>query len=553
MNEFPHSRMFDSDLREILEMYNTVKGLPSDWNTFRETMTADWSELKNFVNTFFRELNVQNEINNKIDALVADGTMDALIRPIFENYNAEMKVLKTRVDNLSRLEEGSTTGDAELADGRVDYKDNLHSNIGNHIREVTSQLSSEISKFNEVFYIKENSGYFDTDGNITSADATMQEVYTDPISVVEDEKIKWNFVFSDAYDHMFWCAYMCYDINQQVIGTRTVIAPGTADIHEADGTITIPKGVSYIAFCYRTYGTQKGFTAYGYYDNVFLKKILKENIGARSDIVLLGDWNYIYHYGMSAVASRDVEVIIPSQSVFDIRHAKKLGYKCIEANLHKTSDAKYVVTHGLNGALGHDFNDLNGNDANGVVISNTTFEYLRSNYRYRSTIEKYATPITSLEEFCGEAKLQGIKVMLQYVDETSMTIARGILGDNNLFMYNAPRSVYKGTILEYLYYDTKAEILNRCRTVGKPYIYSMDNPAKFDDETLKDIVSTLHSEGFYLASAYNSNEQIEKLLRFGFDFFAKDGIAKELADNKSVIDGKVITFNEDGTVTWEAI
>ena len=264
-------------------------------------------------------------------------------------------------------------------------------------------------------------------------------------------------------------------------------------------------------------------------------------------------WKYIYHYGMSAVASRDVEVIIPSQSVFDIRHAKKLGYKCIEANLHKTSDAKYVVTHGLNGALGHDFNDLNGNDANGVVISNTTFEYLRSNYRYRSTIEKYATPITSLEEFCGEAKLQGIKVMLQYVDETSMKIARNILGDNNLFMYNAPRSVYEGTILEYLYYDTKAEILNRCRTVGKPYIYSMDNPAKFDDETLKDIVSTLHSEGFYLASAYNSNEQIEKLSSFGFDFFAKDGIAKELADNKSVIDGKVITFNEDGTVTWEAI
>ena len=146
MNEFPHSRMFDSDLREILEMYNTVKGLPSDWEAFRNTMTADWSELKNFVNTFFRELNVQNEINNKIDELVVDGTMDALIRPIFEEYNAEVKLLKARVDNLAKLEEGSTTGDAELADGKVDYTGYEHINIGEHIRQITSQLSSEIGE-----------------------------------------------------------------------------------------------------------------------------------------------------------------------------------------------------------------------------------------------------------------------------------------------------------------------------------------------------------------------------------------------------------------------
>ena len=35
MNEFPHSTMFDSDLREILEMYVAVKNLPEEWREFK--------------------------------------------------------------------------------------------------------------------------------------------------------------------------------------------------------------------------------------------------------------------------------------------------------------------------------------------------------------------------------------------------------------------------------------------------------------------------------------------------------------------------------------
>lgn len=189
MNEFPHSRMFDSDLREILEMYNTVKGLPNDWETFRNTMTADWSEMKNFVNTYFIELNVQNEINNKIDALVADGTMDALIRPIFESYNTELNLLKARVDNLAKLEAGSTTGDAELLDARVDKSGKTHANVGEHIREVTNKLSSEIAeiassaeieigknKFNKKDY---EIGYITEDGSLLVSDNWLTSNYID--------------------------------------------------------------------------------------------------------------------------------------------------------------------------------------------------------------------------------------------------------------------------------------------------------------------------------------------------------------------------------------
>lgn len=53
--------------------------------------------------------------------------------------------LHKRIDNLATLEAGSTTGDAELIDGRLDYTGKAWSNIGGHVRGVTEQLSENIA------------------------------------------------------------------------------------------------------------------------------------------------------------------------------------------------------------------------------------------------------------------------------------------------------------------------------------------------------------------------------------------------------------------------
>ena len=53
----------------------------------------------------------------------------------------KLNVLNTRIDSLAHLDEGSTTGDAELIDGRIDNNGVIYNNIGANIRNIGSNLS----------------------------------------------------------------------------------------------------------------------------------------------------------------------------------------------------------------------------------------------------------------------------------------------------------------------------------------------------------------------------------------------------------------------------
>ena len=75
MNEFPRSRMFDSDLREILEMYAAVKNLPNEWAAFKkETIEKLKIEVKNYLDLNLEEL---------IDEFVYDVSYDGATETIY--------------------------------------------------------------------------------------------------------------------------------------------------------------------------------------------------------------------------------------------------------------------------------------------------------------------------------------------------------------------------------------------------------------------------------------------------------------------------------------
>lgn len=54
---------------------------------------------------------------------------------------AEIAVERARINTFTSLPEGSTTGDAELRDARVDHEGKTHANVGNHIRYIGKNLN----------------------------------------------------------------------------------------------------------------------------------------------------------------------------------------------------------------------------------------------------------------------------------------------------------------------------------------------------------------------------------------------------------------------------
>ena len=64
------------------------------------------------------------------------------------------ETLKSRIDNITSLPEGSTTGDAELQDIRVKADGTIAENAGNAVREQISELKSDLGNLR--FSITEN-------------------------------------------------------------------------------------------------------------------------------------------------------------------------------------------------------------------------------------------------------------------------------------------------------------------------------------------------------------------------------------------------------------
>lgn len=89
-NKYPYTDFHELNLDWILE---TVKRIAAEW---AETLTEwhdtqeEWQQLYNYVHDYFDNLDVQAEINIKLDEMALDGSLATAVQPIIESKVAEM-------------------------------------------------------------------------------------------------------------------------------------------------------------------------------------------------------------------------------------------------------------------------------------------------------------------------------------------------------------------------------------------------------------------------------------------------------------------------------
>ena len=105
---------------------------------------------------------------NAPETEVTDEQVEAVSYKVTEVEDA-LAIERARINNIAQLPEGSTTGDAELVDARVDNSGGVHTNVGEHIRNMEKNTANDIDALKSLLYTE------DVTITETTADNTLQD------------------------------------------------------------------------------------------------------------------------------------------------------------------------------------------------------------------------------------------------------------------------------------------------------------------------------------------------------------------------------------------
>lgn len=150
----PYTNFHELNLDWFLNEFNKVLAEWAAMNKSFSDLNDAFNNLHDYVSNYFKNLNVQNEIDNKLNSMAADGSLYEIIRkytdPIVNEQDAKITVLENRMNTFSSLPDGSTTGDAELIDIRVPAdgfnRNSTYPSAGDAVRGQISSLKRDFDK-----------------------------------------------------------------------------------------------------------------------------------------------------------------------------------------------------------------------------------------------------------------------------------------------------------------------------------------------------------------------------------------------------------------------
>lgn len=169
--------------------------------------------------------------------------------------SSNLALQTSRIDNLAHLDEGSTTGDAELIDGRTDFIGNTYTNIGDNIRRTATVLNDRITDINEA--VRERKIYKPTLANGTLAnpgnDRCVRSTDLIPFTYGEIAKIKIDKPLAgENYNYVYG-----YDLIREDGTTLTRIGLETGHILPNDEFFIVGhnENIKYLRICIGEYNS----------------------------------------------------------------------------------------------------------------------------------------------------------------------------------------------------------------------------------------------------------------------------------------------------------
>ena len=269
---------------------------------------------------------------------------------------------------------------------------------------------------------------------------------------------------------------------------------------------------------------------------------------------------FIYHYAPNALikdgAGND---LIGGQSEDDIRMAARLGFRWIEANIHKTSDNEYIVMHGNGNDFGGAVYSLDNTDISGVAINTKTLSWIKQNVRFASTVDKYKTPVLSIEEFCTICRENGLGVLAGIsADANLLPVLQRIMG-NNLIIYGPTTNIrdlgFGGIVMEYKSStsETVDTLMESANKFGRPYLCSIGENlynTLATGGTIDSLFYKMHKSGYLVGMSYLDSVSTVNAVNRGVDLIAAGYQVNPFNDGTIYdINGDTSAFSGTGTIS----
>lgn len=94
-------------LNKVVNYLNNVINDVSNMESNLQGLLTAYTQLQNYVNSYFDNLDVQQEINTKLDEMVTDGTFDEIINEqVFGEFNNRIETVENSITNLANTKVG---------------------------------------------------------------------------------------------------------------------------------------------------------------------------------------------------------------------------------------------------------------------------------------------------------------------------------------------------------------------------------------------------------------------------------------------------------------